>query len=97
MQGPLHLCNELLRSTPEDQSARLGLWAIGEQVEALSSNLSLFERATCAKMLRLDVGASRLDVASNGLDDALQIVVDDSAGTKNVSVGKVLGRQITNG
>lgn len=48
-------------------------------------------------MLLLDIRTCRLDGTAYGLDDSFQIVVCYSSGTEDVSVGKVLGGQITDG
>ena len=44
----------------------------------------------------MDVGARRLDRTTDGLHDALEVVLRDATGAEDVAVGKVLRREVSN-
>lgn len=55
VQTPLYLGDELLGASSEDERACFGCGTSLEEVEPLSSYLSLLKSLTCAEMLWLDV------------------------------------------
>ena len=89
VQTALDLGDELLGPAPQHQGASLGFGTAFEEVEALAANLSLLEALAPAQMLRLDVGAGRLDAGAHGLNDPLQIVRSDPAGAEDVPIGEI--------
>ena len=89
MQGALDLGNELLGTAAEDQGARLCAGAALEEVEALAANLALFKDVAGAEVSRLDVGAGGLNGGACCLADTLEVVRGNTAGTEDVTVGKV--------
>lgn len=96
VQRSLDLLDELVGAATENERARLGFGAALENVEALSANLALVKCAAPAKMLVRNVGTRRLNRAADRLNNALQILGRDSAGAEDVTVGKVLGREVAN-
>ena len=97
VQTSLHLRNELLGTSSQDQSARLGLRAVLEQVESLSTNLPLLKLATLAQVVWLNIGRCRLDRTAHGLSHTLEVVRSDSSSAEDIPVGKVLRRKISDG
>jgi hypothetical protein len=96
MQTPLHFGNKLFRTTSQQQRTSLCARTVFKDVEPLSTNLPLLELATGTEVLVLDVRTGGLDRTTDGLNNSLQVIVRNSTGTENVSVGKVLSSQITN-
>ena len=97
MQTPLDLGDKLLSATAQQQRTRLGALAVLEDVEPLPANLPFLKLATRAKVLVLDIGTRRLDRPSDGLRDALQIIVRHPPGAKDIPIGKVLRREVPDG
>ena len=94
VQTPLHLRDELLGPAAEDQSARARLRAPFKEVVPLGADLLLLKDVARAEVFGSQVGHGRLDRAADGADDALQVVGRDAAGAKDVSVGKILRREV---
>lgn len=89
METSFHLCDELLGATAEDERASLCCWAAFEEIESFAADLALFKLFARAEMLRLNIRAGRGDTAACGLDDALEVIGRDAAGTEDVAVGKI--------
>ena len=65
-----------------------------KEVVPLGANLLLLKDVARAEVFGSQVGHGRLDRAADGADDALQVVGRDAAGAKDLSVGKVLRREV---
>ena len=89
VETALHLGNELAGTTTQDQGARLGRRAFGEDVVALPTDLTLLERAAGAEVAVLDVTACRLGRGAGRLADAVHVVRRDTTRTEDITVGKV--------
>src|SRR5690606_3033396 len=96
MKTALDFSNELLSTTSENKSAGLSVGASGEEVETLSSDLSLFEQLARSEMLGADIRACRLDTTTNSLHYTVHIIRGHSTSTENITIGKELCSQITN-
>lgn len=96
VETALDLGDELLGATTKKKGAGHRLRSALEQVEPLAADLALLERAASAEVLWVDVGARRLDRTTDGLHDALEVVLRDATGAEDVAVGKVLRREVSN-
>ena len=97
VEGTLHFGNELFRSTAHNDGTGLGFGAAGEYVVTITADLLLLEQGTFAQVLGLQVQDGRLNGTTDSLDDTLQIFVRHTTSTEDVTVGKVLRGQITDG
>jgi hypothetical protein len=88
VKGPLHFRNELLRSSTQNQGARLGGRASLKEVEALASDLTLLKVLASTEVLGSDVGTCGLKAGSDGLEDTLHVIVCHTSSTEDVSVGE---------
>lgn len=91
VEGAFDFGDELFGAAAEDQGAGFCFRAVGEDVEAVGSDLAFFEEATGAEVGGVDVGAGGLDGGACGLADAFEIVGCDSPRAEDIAVGKELG------
>lgn len=91
VQTALHLGDELLSPSPQDEGACFGLGASLEEIEALAADLAFLEPFARAQVVVLDVGAGAGDGAAAGLDDALEVLGGDAAGAEDVAVCEISG------
>jgi hypothetical protein len=89
VQTPLDFSNELLRSSTQHERAGLRCGALGKDVETFTTNLALFERATCTKMTLLDIAACRLRRRTGRLAHPVHIVRSNTTRTEDVAISKV--------
>lgn len=89
VQTALHLGNKLLSTSAQDESAGLGGRALGEEVEALSTDLTLLEDTASTQVALLDVTAGRLGGSAGSLANTVHVVGRNTAGTEDVTVRKV--------
>ena len=97
VQASLNLGNHLLRTTAQHNGRCFGGGTPREDVVAVAANLTLFKQATRPELaLRVNVRHGRLHRATDRLHNALHVVVRHAASAENVTVCKVLRRQIAN-
>jgi len=74
VQTALDFGNELFSTTTENKSAGLCAGAALEEVESLSTNLTLLEGLAGTEVGLVDIGTGRLDRGAGGLAHALHVV-----------------------
>lgn len=66
MQRAFDFCDELFRAASQDERARFGGWAAGEEVIPLGADLDLFKFGACAKMIWLNITTCGLNGGARG-------------------------------
>ena len=97
VEGSLGLLEVLGSTTSEHESGRLGGRALGEHVVALVTKLDLLELAAKTEHILGNTLNGRLEDGTSGLTDTLEIVLGNATSTEDISVGEVLGGEITDG
>ena len=97
IQGAAGLLNVLGSTTSEDHGDGLALHALGEHVVSFTAELNFLELAALSHDFLGDAVNGGLNLGAGGLGDGLQIPHGDAASAENVSVGEVLGGQVTDG
>ena len=97
VQTALDLSNELLGTSTEDECACLGLGAALEEVETLSTNLSLLELVAGSEVLLADIRAGGLHARAGRTAHSVEVVGGHPSSAEDIAVGEVLCRKITDG
>lgn len=71
--------------------------AVFEQVISFGTDLFLLEASAGTENVGADVVYSCLKLGSGGFSDSLHVIVGDSTGTEDSSVGEPLGGEVTDG
>lgn len=95
MKTSLNLCNKLLGSTTQDKGTSFGLSTSLEDIESVTTNLLLLKGPARSKMVCFDVIDRSLDNTTYSLYSSDQILISNSSGTEDISVGEILRSQIT--
>lgn len=95
VEGTGGLLDVLRGTTSEDNSDGLGLCALGEHVVAFVSELDLFELSTDTEHLAHETVDSGLHDGTSGFAHTVEVLLRDATGTEDISVGEVLGCQVT--
>jgi len=97
VEGPLSLLEILLSTSSEHEGGRLGLLTASEHVVSLVTKLDLLELAANSEHVRGESLHGGLKDSTGSLGNTGHIILLDSTGAEDVSVGEVLGGEITNG
>lgn len=95
MEVALDLVEHVLRRTPEENRAGLGVLALGEEGEVLVANLlDLEEAALRADVGLLDVLDAVDDGGARGAGDAVVVRLSDATESRDVGLDEVMLRKI---
>jgi len=97
VEGAGCLLDVLGSATSKDEGHSLGGRALFKHVVAFIANLPLFKLAAFAHNLVRDAEAGSLNLSASCLSDMVHIMWGNAASAENVSVGKELSCQVTDG
>jgi hypothetical protein len=97
VEGTLSLIDVLIGTSSEDEGARLGPGAAGEEVVSLRAKLNFLKLATSTENIVGQSVDSGLDNTAGGLGKTSKVVAGNSTSAEEVSISEVLGGEVANG